>query len=432
MLMEEPKKDRVAIIQALRTPFVKSFGVFEYESPLSLCMAITKDLLAQTGVNPLDIGMSIWGVVVPQTKTPNLGRDVILFGGLPKHIPGYTVNKACATSLQTTLLAADAIQMKRFDVALVGGVEVLSDVPIVYSDDARRFLTRFSRAKNLTERLMLLKTVKLSSFLPVPPALTEAFTGLTMGEHAEIMTVKNNIHRKRQDEFAYLSHKNAAEAQKKGYFKDEITPIFSGKDKKVCISQDNIIREDISLDALAKLKPAFDKKHGTITAGNASPLTDGASGALIASESYAHSHNLDVLGYVVDALSVAADPNDQLLIGPAHAIPKLLNRHNLKMQDVDVYEIHEAFAGQVLSCLDRMNDESFCQSKLNLPRFGLIEFDRLNVDGGAIAIGHPFGATGIRLISHALRLLKRKNGRYAVVSACTAGGMAMAMLLERA
>ena len=424
------KNTRIAVINTVRTPFVKSFGVYEYETPLSLSQIVAKEVIEKSGVKATDIGECFWGAVIPQMKNPNIARDIILFSGLPRHITGFTLNKACTSSLQSILIAHDSIKLGRYDVVLAGGVEVLTDVPIVYSDDARRFLTGISKARSLGERLSLIAKVKLKSFLPVPPALAESFTGLTMGEHAEIMTVKNNISRERQDEFSLQSHKKTMEAQKKGYFDDEIVPVFSGKTKKVLIAKDNLIREDISLEGLSKLRPAFDKKHGTITAGNASPLTDGASASIIASEAYAIKNNLPILGFLKDAISFSLDPNDQLLIGPAYAIPKLLAKNNLTLADIGVFEIHEAFAGQVLSCLDSMNNETFCREKLGMPKFGAIDEKKLNIDGGAIAIGHPFGATGARLVGRALRIAKRKNEKYAVIAICAAGGMAMAALLE--
>jgi len=287
-----------------------------------------------------------------------------------------------------------------------------------------------SRAKTIKDKLSLLTSLNPKWFLPKPPALTEPFTGLSMGEHAEIMTVKNNISRLRQDEFAYKSHTNAAKATEAGYFNDEIIPIWTGKDKSIFVNKDNMIRPDATVDIMSQLRPVFDKKNGTITAGNSSPLTDGASSLLLASESYAVAHNLPTLGYILDSVTVGVDPNDQLLIGPAYAIPKLLQKNNLTKDDIGVFEIHEAFAGQVLSCLDSMANEVFCKEKLGMPTFGQIPLEKVNIQGGAIAIGHPFGATGARLIGNALRIAKRNKCKYAVVSACAAGGVGMAMLLE--
>lgn len=426
----EAQRD-VAVVGAVRTPFVRSFGVFERETPLSLSLRPATEVIARTGVKASDIDEVIWGAVVPQTKNPNIARDIVLFAGLPKSIPGYTLNRACASSLQSIQLAADAIRAGRNRVVLAGGVEVLSDVPITFSDDARRFLTKLSRAKTLKEKLMLIGELNPKSFLPKPPALAEPYTGFTMGEHGEQMAVKNNITRERQDGLALRSHQRAAAAIEKGYLKDEIVPVWSGVNKENFVDTDNLVRGDTSIDALAKLKPAFDKRNGTLTAGNSSALTDGASAVLLADTNYAQAQGLPILGYVVDSVTVAVDPKDQLLIGPAYAIPQLLKKHNLTLSDIGVFEIHEAFAAQVLSCLDAMTNAQFCQQNLGLAgAFGSINQSIMNIDGGSIAYGHPFGATGGRLVGRALRIAQRTGARYALVAICAAGGMGQAMLLQ--
>jgi acetyl-CoA acetyltransferase family protein len=422
---------RVAVVGAVRTPFVRSFGVYERETPLSLSIRPATEVIARTGANAQDIDEVIWGAVVPQIKNPNIARDIALFAGLPKSIPGYTINRACASSLQAVQLAADAIRSGRNQMVLAGGVEVLSDVPITFSDEARRLLTKLSRAKSIKEKLMLLSNFNPKAFLPKPPALAEPYTGFTMGEHGEQMAVKNNISRERQDEFAMSSHIRAAAAIEKGYLNDEIVPVWSGASREHFVDADNLVRADTSIESLSKLRPAFDRKNGTLTAGNSSALTDGASAVLLAHEDYASSHHLPVLGYVVDSVTVAVDPKDQLLIGPAYAIPKLLKRHNLTLADIGVVEIHEAFAAQVLSCLDALSSTRFCQEKLGLEgAFGAVDPLKLNIDGGSIAYGHPFGATGGRLVGRALRIAHRVGSKYALIAICAAGGMGQAMLLE--
>ena len=358
------KKDRVAVIDTIRTPFVKSFGAFESETALSLSIRVATEIISRTGINASDIDECIWGAVVPQVKNANLAREIILFSGLPKSIPGYTLNKACDSSLQCIETAADKIKLGKCKLVLAGGVEVLSDVPIPFSDEARRFLTKLSKSKTLKDKLSLIAGVSPKWFLPKAPSITEPFTGLSMGEHSEIMAVKNNISRARQDEFTLKSHTNASNAQKNGLFNEEIIPVWTGPNKSIFVDKDNNVRADTTLEALSKLKPVFDKKNGTITAGNACPLTDGAAVTLLSSESYAKENKLPILGYIVDTLTIAVDPNDQLLIGPAHIIPKLLKKNNLQKSDVGVFEIHEAFASQVLSCLDSMESEIFCQEKL--------------------------------------------------------------------
>lgn len=429
----KPHGRNVVVVDAVRTPFVKSFGVFENETPLSLSLHAARTLLNRVDVNPEHIAEVVWGAVIPQVKNPNIARDLILFSGLPRQASGYTLNKACASSLQAVLSGCDGIALGRQDLVLTGGVEVLSDVPITYSDRAQKFLTRFGRAKTLPQRLALLRTIRPADFLPKSPALAEPFTNLTMGEHGEIMAVKNNISRERQDEYAVTSHTRAHAAIAAGYLNDEVAPIWVGRKSETCVSADNIVRGDTTLQALSGLRPAFDKKNGTLTAGNSSALTDGASAVLLASEEYARQHKLPVLGRIVDAHSIAIDPHDQLLIGPAYAIPQLLAKHNLSIDDIDVFELHEAFAAQVLSCLDCMADEAFCVEKIGLKgAFGTIPSEKLNIDGSSLAYGHPFGATGGRLISRALRILARTGKRRAIIGICAAGGMSQAMLLERA
>ena len=422
---------RVAVVGALRTPFVKSFGVFETETALSLSLRVATEVIARTGVNPEHIGEVIWGAVIPQTKNPNLARDLVLFAGLPRTIPGFTLNRACASSLQAVQNGADAIRLGRSEVVLAGGVEVLSDVPITYSDEARRFLMRMSRTKTLGEKLSLLTRINPKAFLPKPPALAEPFTGFTMGEHGEMMAVKNNISRQRQDEWAVLSQGRANKAVQDGLLKDEVIPVWAGSDKNVFVDTDNILRTDTTIENLSKLKPVFDRKNGTLTAGNSSALTDGASAVILTSEEYAKKNHLPIMGYVVDSVAVAIDPKDQLLIGPAYAIPKLLAKHGLTRDDVGVYELHEAFAAQVLSCQDSLASAEFCKEKLGLnSAFGAIPFDKLNIDGGSLAYGHPFGATGARLVGRALRIAQRNGSKYAVIGICAAGGIGQAMLLE--
>jgi acetyl-CoA acyltransferase len=421
----------VVVVDAVRTPFVKSFGVFENETPLSLSLHAARALINRAKIDPKEIDEVVWGAVVPQTKNPNIARDIVLFSGLPKQAPGYTLNKACASSLQTVLSAADSIALGRQELVLAGGVEVLSDVPITYSDKAQKFLTSFSRAKTLAQKLTLLKQISPKDFLPKPPALAEPYTGLTMGDHGEIMAVKNNIARARQDEYALMSHTRAHAAVQAGFLSEEVVPFWAGKKNDVYVDADNIIRNDSTLEGLAKIKPAFDKRNGTLTAGNSSALTDGASAVLLASEDYARRNNLNILGRIVDAYSMATDPHDQLLIGPAYAIPRLMQRNNLSIDDIDVFELHEAFAAQVLSCLDCMSNASFCIDKIGLKKaFGNIPIEKLNIDGSSLAYGHPFAATGGRLISRALRITNRIGKKRAIIGVCAAGGMSQAMILE--
>lgn len=419
-------------IDGIRTPFVKSFGDFAQCDGLELFSRVVDGLIRKTVIDPLEIDEVSCGVVIPQTKNANIARDSMINLGLPPHIHGYTVNRACTSSLHTAADAAKTIHFGHPHVILAGGVEVLSDVPITYSKEAREFLLKLSKARSMGERLKTLKKFSLKAWLPRPPALAEPLTGLTMGEHAEIMAKINHVKREAQDEFALESHRKAAQAQEIGKLAEEIVPVWPAPKFRNGVDADNLIRKDTSMESLAKLKPAFDKKYGTLTAGNSSPLTDGASCALIADEERALALGLKPKSRIVDFNFVGVDPKEQLLIGPAIAIPLLLKRNNLTLDDIDLFEIHEAFAAQVLSCLYSMESKDFNERYFGEAKpFGSIPREKLNVNGGAIAIGHPFGATGVRLITSLSNELIRRQARRGLIAICAAGGIAAAMIIER-
>lgn len=419
------------IVGGRRTAFVKSFGEFYDTDPLELFCRTIDDLLYQLHLDPHEIDEIIAGAVVPQTKNPNIARDAIINLSLPHHIHGFTLNQACASSLQAVALAAKTIAFGQPSLILAGGVESLSQVPIVYSPGARKTLIELSRARSLKRKLAMLRASKLSHWLPSPPPLAEPLTGLTMGQHAEVMAEKNHISRHKQDEFALSSHHKAAAAQAAGIFTEQITPLWPSPHYRHQVATDNIIRPDTSLESLSKLKPAFAKPFGTITAGNASALTDGAAVTLICDEARAHSLALAPLAEIIDMEFVGVSPYEQLLIGPALAIPQLLKRHRLKLEDIGRFEIHEAFAAQMISCLEALDSPQFFEQHFGTSApLGRIPDEKLNVHGGAIAMGHPFGASGARLIHGLAAELKRTNLEYGLVSMCAAGGMAGAMLLR--
>ena len=424
---------RPVIVDGARTAFVKSFGSFEDCDALELYSRTTAGLIQKTGIDPSALDEISCGVVVPQTKNGNVARDTIINLGLPAHIHGYTLNRACTSSMQTIADASRSILAGHGQAILAGGVECLSDVPIVYSKEARRFLVKLNKAKSATQRLQVLSDFSAGAWMPKPPSISEPLTGLSMGEHAEIMAKKNGISREDQDLLSVASHHKAAAAQEAGVFASEIIPVWNMPKYDTCVDKDNIIRGDTSIEALSKLRAAFDKKYGTITAGNASPLTDGAAICLIADEQRAKDLGLKPKAHVKDILMVGVNPHDQLLIGPAIAIPLILKRNGLSLADIDLFEIHEAFAAQVLSCTKSMDSKQFCMDYFGDSKaFGAIPEDKLNINGGAIAIGHPFGATGARLAMTMANSLQRLNKRFGVISICAQGGMAGAMLLERA
>lgn len=422
------------IIEGARSPFVKSFGVFEDCDSLELFSRTIDGLLRKISIDPMEIDEVLAGVVIPQVKNPNVARDAILNLGLPKHIHGSTVNRACTSSLQTIADAAKTIAFGHPQITIAGGVEVLSDVPIAYSKEARKFLIKLSKSKSMAAKLEIFQKFSAKAWLPKSPELAEPLTGLTMGEHAEIMAKLNGISRKDQDEFAVLSHKRAAKAQEDGVFKSEIIPIWPGPKFDVCIDADNIIRKDTTLEGISNLKPVFDRKFGTLTAANSSPLTDGSAAVIVADEQRALSLGLKPRARIIDFDFVGVDPADQLLIGPAISIPRILRRNNLTILDIDRFEIHEAFAAQVLSCLRSLESAKFCEKWFGMSQaFGAIPLDKMNVNGGALAIGHPFGATGARLVTSLMNELERSatNRGLGLIAICAAGGMAASILIEK-
>lgn len=423
--------NKPVFIDGVRTPFVKSFGAFEKADCLELYSRAVDGLLRKLEIDVQEIDEINAGVVVPQPKNGNVARDTAIALGLPPHIHGYTVNRQCTSSLHTIADIAKEVKAGHPIMGLAGGVEVLSDVPITYSKEARQFLLALNKAKSPADKLAMLSSFDAKAWLPQPPAIAEPLTGLSMGDSAEVMAKINGITREQQDKFALASHLKAAAAQQAGKFDEEIVSIWA-PDKYTAIDKDNLVRGDTTLEKLGTLKPAFDKGYGTITAGNASALTDGAAVALIADEARAKALGLKPKTRIIDSFFVGVDPLEQLLIGPAVAIPYILRRNKLSLADIDLFEIHEAFAAQVLSCLRSMESKDFCQRYFGDSKaFGTIPEEKLNVNGGALAIGHPFGATGARLVITLSNELIRSNKNLGLIAICAAGGMAGAMLIER-
>ena len=350
---------------------------------------------------------------------------------LPKSVEAHTVSRACATSIQAATDAADQIQLGHADVVLAGGAEMLSDAPIFASGPLARAIVNASRAKNVVDKMKAFGALSAKDLTPVPPALKEPTTGLTMGESAEKMAQVNGIGREQQDELAYQSHRRAADAWKSGKFAAEVMHVAVPPRYDRVAGKDNIVREDTTLAALAQLKPVFDRRYGTITAGNSSPLTDGAAALVIVSEEKAKALGLTPLGYVRSYAYAALDPGDQLLQGPAYAAPKALDRAGLGLAEMDLVDMHEAFAAQVLSNLQAFSSKKFAEEKLGRSApLGEIDPQKLNVNGGSIALGHPFAATGARMILQTLRELDRRKGAHALLTVCAAGGIGAALVLD--
>jgi acetyl-CoA acyltransferase len=423
---------RVAIIAGLRTPFTKQGSDFKNLTALDLGRAVVAELLERVGVKPQEIEQVVYGQVIPSLAAPNIAREVVLGVGLPRTVDAFSVSRACATSYQSTVNVAQSILDGSIQMGIAGGADSASDIPMTVSKKLSAALARASRARSLGERLSAFGGISIADLMPIPPALKEPSTGLTMGEGAEKMAKDNGIARDKQDEFAHQSHVRAAAAWADGKFADEVMTFYVPPKFSATI-EDNLVRKDSSLEAYAKLKPVFDRRHGTVTAGNSSPLTDGASALLLASEEKQKALGLPALGYVKSYAFCAVDPADQLLIGPAYATPIALDRAGLKLKDMDLIDMHEAFAAQVLSNTQALESDKFAREKLGRDkRVGLIDWDKFNVNGGSISIGHPFAATGARQITQTLRELKRRGGQFALCTACAAGGLGAAIILEAA
>jgi acetyl-CoA acyltransferase len=423
---------RVAIVRGLRTPFVKAGSVFGGLTALDLGRMVVQELVQRADLDPSEIHQVVFGQVIPTLTSPSIAREVVLAAGLPRRIEAFTVARACATSIQAMTTAANAIAVGEADVVIAGGTESISDAPIFTSRPLAHALVAASKARSLPDKLKPFQKLKAKDLLPVPPAIAEYSTGQTMGESAEKMAKENGISREEQDRIALASHQNAARAWKEGRFDDEVMHVVVPPRFEDVAAKDNIVREDTSLDALGQLKPVFDRKYGTITAGNASPLTDGAAALLLMSEEKAKALGYEPLGFLRAHAYAATDPGDQLLQGPAYAAPIALQRAGMKLTDIDLVEMHEAFAAQVASNLQALASPAFAKKAGWGAPVGEVDRERLNVNGGSISIGHPFGATGARIVTHALNELKRRNKNTVLCTVCAAGGLGAAVVLERA
>jgi acetyl-CoA acyltransferase len=425
-------RGRVAIVDGCRTPFIKSGTEFANMDVTDLASTAAAELVARTAIEPDEIALSVFGVVVPALNAPNLGREVVFRTSLPMRIPGVTVNLACASSTRALTFGAGAILSGEADVVLAGGAESLSNVPIQFSRKAARTFMEANRAKSLPQKVAAFGKLRPADLAPVAPAIAEYTTGLTMGESAEKMAKENDISRRAQDEIALLSHQRAAAATEDGRLTAQIVPAFPPPGYDKAVTRDNGVRADSSLEALAKLKPVFDKRYGSLTAGNSSPLTDGGSAVLLMSEERAKALGYTPLGYVRSYAFTALNPGDQLLQGPAYAAPAALDAAGVKLADLDLIEMHEAFAAQILSNLKAFASKKFAERELGRSEpLGVVDFDRFNVTGGSIAIGHPFGATGARVVTQLLYELRRRGQNLGLVTICAAGGVGFAMVVER-
>lgn len=419
---------KVCILSGSRIPFVKSQNQYLGKSNQDLLTAATQALVKKNNLEGKLLGDMIAGVVMNHPLDWNLTREVVLGSGLDPKTPGLNIQRACGTGLEAANLIALKIHSGQIDSGIAGGSDTNSDIPFIGDRKLTHFLIRFQNAKTFAEKLTLLTTFKPQYLKPQLPIVQEPRTGLSMGEHCELMVKEWKVSQKEQDEFAFASHQNAAKASGEGFFDDLITE-FDG------LKKDTLTRKDTTLEKLAKLKPAFDKSNqGTMTAGNSTPLTDGASAVLFSNTEWAQKNNLDIMAYFVDYEAAALDfvHGAGLLMAPTLAVSRLLQRNKLTLQDFTYYEIHEAFAGQVLCNLKAWESEKYCKEVLGLDKaLGSIDRSKMNTKGGSLALGHPFAATGGRLVATAAKILKNKGSGRILISICTAGGMGVAAIIER-
>jgi acetyl-CoA acyltransferase len=421
---------RTALVAGLRTPFLKERTEFRDLSAVDLGALLVNELVARSGIDPRIFDAVIFGQVVPSRLVTLIGREVVLRSQLPKSVQAWTVSRACATSIQAATDAADQIALGQADAVIAGGADSASDAPLFASRRLAQALVAASRAKSLPQKLQAFAGLKLKDMAPVPPALTEPTTGLLMGESAEQMAQQNGIAREAQDAFALQSHRRAADGWASGKLAEEVMHVPVPPRYERVAARDNIVRDDTSLEALAKLRPAFDRRYGTITAGNSSPLTDGAAAVILMSEEKAKALGLRPLAYLRSYAYAALDPAEQLLQGPAFAAPVALDRAGLELSDMDLVDMHEAFAAQVLSNLQWFASRAFADRIGRKAPLGEVDPSRLNVNGGSIALGHPFAATGARMLLQTAREMVRRKAGHALLTVCAAGALGAAVVLD--
>ncbi|WP_375507470.1 acetyl-CoA C-acetyltransferase [uncultured Caballeronia sp.] len=429
-----PAVRRVAIIGSNRIPFARSNTAYAAASNQDMLSFALQGLVDRYDLHGLRLGEVAAGAVVKHSRDFNLTREAVLSTTLAKETPAYDVSQACGTGLETAILVANKIALGHIDAGIAGGVDTTSDAPIGVNERMRKILLEANRSKSAAQRMSAL--AKLRPGMLVKPALprnSEPRTGLSMGEHCELMAKRWKIPREAQDELALESHRKLSAAYERGFFNDLMTP-YKG------LSRDNILRHDLTLDRLAALRPVFDRDAGTLTAGNSTPLTDGASAVLLASDDWAAARNLPVLAYLTYSETAAVDFIDKkegLLMAPAYAVPRMLERAGLGLADFSFYEIHEAFAAQVLCTLKAWEDDEYCRTQLGLDGpFGSIDRSRMNVNGGSLAAGHPFAATGGRIVGALAKMLAGEPDTpgattRGLISICAAGGQGVVAILER-
>jgi acetyl-CoA C-acetyltransferase len=424
---------RVAIVGGNRIPFARSNTVYATSSNQDMLTAALQGLVDRFDLHGLRLGEVAAGAVMKHARDFNLVRESVLSTTLSRETPAYDLQQACGTGLEATILVANKIALGQIECGIAGGVDTTSDAPIGLNDRLRTTLLELNRTKSMWRRLSAASRLRPGQFFqPELPRNVEPRTGLSMGEHAELMAQAWGITRAEQDALAWRSHHQLAQAYEQGFFTDLMTPFQGAR-------RDNNLRPDLTLDQLSSLKPVFDRRVapglGTLTAGNSTPLTDGASAVLLASPAWAAARNLPVLAYLTCCEVAAVDFLDQregLLMAPAYAVPRMLVRAGLRLQDFDYYEIHEAFAAQVLSTLKAWEDATYCRERLGLPEpLGPIDRQRVNVNGSSLATGHPFAATGARIVASLAKTLAQRGQGRGLISICAAGGQGVVAIVER-
>ena len=424
--------DRIAIVDGLRTPFAKQATAYHGIPAVDLGKMVVSELLAKSGIDPKDIDQLVFGQVVQMPEAPNIAREIVLGTGMDVSTDAYSVSRACATSFQAVANVAESIMSGMVQVGIAGGADSSSVLPIGVSKRLARALVDVNKARTLSQRLSIFSKLKLRDLLPVPPAVAEYSTGLRMGDTAEQMAKSHNISRAQQDELAHRSHTLAAQAWEQGYLTSQVMAAQVPPYREV-LQKDNNIRLNSEISQYAKLRPAFDRKHGTVTAATSTPLTDGAAAVLMMSESRARELGLEPLGYLKSFAFAAIGVWEDMLLGPAYATPLALDRAGLTLDDLDLIDMHEAFAAQTLANIKMLASDEFAREKLGRSQaVGEIDWDKFNVLGGSLAYGHPFAATGARMITQTLHELRRRGGKYGLTTACAAGGLGAAMILEAA
>ncbi|QWL07680.1 acetyl-CoA C-acyltransferase FadI [Shewanella algae] len=422
--------ERIAIVAGLRTPFAKQATAFHGVSALDMGKMVVNELLSRSELDPKLIEQLVYGQVVQMPAAPNIAREIVLGTGMNLHTDAYSVTRACATSFQSTVNIAESIMTGNIEIGIAGGSDSSSVLPIGVSRKLAHALVDLNKARTLGQKWNIVRRLGFKDLLPVPPAVAEYSTGLSMGQTAEQMAKSHGISRADQDALAHRSHTLASQSWNEGKLKDEVM-VAHVPPYKSFIERDNNIRDNSSLESYAKLRPVFDRKHGSVTAANSTPLTDGASAVILMSEGRAKALGYTPIGYIKSYAFSAIDVWQDMLMGPSYATPLALKRAGMQLEDLTLIEMHEAFAAQTLANMKMFASKKFAEEKLGQSRaIGEIDMSKFNVLGGSLAYGHPFAATGTRLITQVCNELKRRGGGTGLTTACAAGGLGVAMIVE--